>query len=110
MANNGGKRPGSGRKKGSVASHTLEAATAKALLITMFCARQVKINNALLKKAETGDVPAIKECFDRVYGKAVQETILMGKDGKDLIPDTLTKSKVDESIRKYIDARNSKQE
>lgn len=37
---------------------------------------------ALVAKAETGDVPAIKEIFDRVEGKAPQP--LIGDDDKPL--------------------------
>ncbi len=37
------------------------------------------IGTALLKKAKTGDVPATKELFDRLWGKAPQA--ITGEDG-----------------------------
>jgi hypothetical protein len=40
-----------------------------------------KIAEALLDAAEAGDLPAIKEVFDRLDGKAVQSTEITGADG-----------------------------
>lgn len=68
----GGKRPGAGRKKGSKASHTLQAEEGKKLLIQMYLENIRPINEALLKKAKKGDLGAIKELHDRVYGKSLQ--------------------------------------
>lgn len=64
----GGKRPGAGRKKGYAAKNTEEA--------RKFIAEKVSkeigpIVNALIKKAKQGDVRAIKELFDRAYGRTV---------------------------------------
>ena len=39
------------------------------------------INPVLIKKALTGNVPAIKEIHDRVMDKAKQPTEISGKDG-----------------------------
>lgn len=36
---------------------------------------------ALVKKAMTGDVPAIKEAQDSIYGKIADKTELTGRDG-----------------------------
>jgi hypothetical protein len=69
---NGGARPGAGRKKGSVASHTRDAAAGKALLIKMYLEKIRPINEALIAKAMSGDIAAIKELHDRVYDKARQ--------------------------------------
>lgn len=69
---NGGARFGAGRKKGSFAQHTIEAQEAKKMLIDMFRKRQEPIFKALLDKAEDGDVTAIKEVFDRAWGKVTQ--------------------------------------
>jgi hypothetical protein len=66
---NGGKRPGAGRKKGSKAQHTIQAEAAKAYLINRFLAEKEPIVTALLASAMTGNVPAIKELFERVWGK-----------------------------------------
>lgn len=72
MGQNGGARPGAGRKKGQKAAHTLDAAKGKEILISMYLERIRPINEALLKKAEEGDIAAIKELHDRVYNKAAQ--------------------------------------
>lgn len=81
MANNGGKRPGAGRKKGQLAKSTLDALAGKALLIQMYLENIRPINEALLKKAKEGDMQAIKELHDRVYGKAPQLLTGSGSGG-----------------------------
>lgn len=78
----GGKRPGAGRKKGHKASHTLQAEQAKAELIRMYVENIKPINQALIDKAIAGDIQAIKELHDRVFGKAPQA--ITGPNGKDL--------------------------
>lgn len=80
MASYGGKREGAGRKK---APHTIEKEAAKAELIRMYCENIRPINEALIKKAKKGDIQAIKELHDRVYGKATQP--LSNDDGKPLL-------------------------
>jgi hypothetical protein len=65
----GGKREGAGRKK---ARHTIEAEAGKAELIRAYLENIRPINEALIKKAKRGDMEAIKELHNRVYGKAVQ--------------------------------------
>lgn len=72
----GGKREGAGRP---VAQHTIEAEAAKAALVEAFVKDKDKIFAALIKRAKTADVPAIKELFDRVWGKAEQP--ITGKGG-----------------------------
>lgn len=79
----GGAMPGAGRKKGSKASHTLDAMAGRALLIQMYLERIRPINEALLKKAEEGDIQAIRELHDRVYGKAPQP--LTGANGGNIV-------------------------
>lgn len=69
MAQRGGKREGAGRP---VAKHTLEAAEARKQLIADYIANIKPINAALIKKAIQGDIAAIRELHDRVYGKSVQ--------------------------------------
>lgn len=68
----GGKRPGAGRKKGSKATHTLEAEKAKQELIRMYIENCRPIHQALIDKAKSGDISAIKELFERVHGKVPQ--------------------------------------
>lgn len=75
---NGGKREGAGRKK---ARHTIEKEEAKKILIAAYIAHIKPINDALIKKATEGDIQAIRELHDRVYGKATQAIELSGKDG-----------------------------
>jgi len=61
-----------GRPKGSKAAHTLKAEQGKALLIQMYLEQVRPINQALIDKALTGDIQAIRELHERVYGKSVQ--------------------------------------
>ncbi len=58
-----------GRPKGAVATHTLEAAVIREDLIRKTIARKGLINDALLDKAQEGDIPAIREVFDRTLGR-----------------------------------------
>jgi len=64
----GGKREGAGRKK---AKHTIQAEAFKAFLIAEVIKEKAPIVEALIAKAKTGDVPALKEVFERVLGKPV---------------------------------------
>lgn len=74
----GGARPGAGKPKGTLASHTLEAQELKKALILGYKEKAKEINSALFAKALDGDVPAIKEVYDRVYGKSVNPIELSG--------------------------------
>lgn len=78
----GGARPGAGKKKGSKASHTLEAEQVRKLYIEKAREFALPILKALVNKALTGDVQAIKEFNDRAYGKAPQA--ITGFDGEAL--------------------------
>jgi len=69
MAKHGGVRAGAGRP---IANHTILVAEARKALIDAYMKEQVVIDAALVEKAKTGDVPAIKELYDRVYGKSLQ--------------------------------------
>jgi hypothetical protein len=75
----GGYRPEAGRPKGQ---HTVEAEAAKARLVELFVAEKEEIFTALIRKAKKGDVPALKELFERVLGKPVQP---IGNDGDNLL-------------------------
>lgn len=69
-----------GRKGGRPkAAHTIQAEQGKALLVKMYLENIRPINQALIDKALTGDIQAIKELHDRVYHKAAQP--LTGLDG-----------------------------
>ena len=61
--------------------------------VESFLVQQSAIDNALIEKAKLGDIPAIKELYDRVYGKSLQSMEMTGKDGKDLIPQPSEKIK-----------------
>lgn len=74
METRGGKRKNAGRPKGTVAKSTLEAQKAKEELIKMYIENIRPINEALIAKAKEGDLPAIKELHDRVWGKSIQPT------------------------------------
>ena len=65
-----GKR--GGRPQGSKATHTLQAQEARAALIRAYCENVKPINEALIDKAIRGDIGAIRELHERVYGRAHQ--------------------------------------
>lgn len=73
-----------GRPKGSKATHTIQAEKAKAELIKSYIENIKPINEALIEKAKSGDIQAIKELHDRVYGRSINPVELTGKDGKSL--------------------------
>lgn len=76
MAGRGGKREGAGRP---VAPHTVQAEAAKAELIRMFVAAKKPIFEALLQEAKNGNIPALRELFERVWGKEVANVDLTSK-------------------------------
>ena len=65
----GGYRAGSGRKKGFAARNAEEA---RRLLSDMVMREITPIGEALVKKARTGDVAAVRELFDRAFGRPSQ--------------------------------------
>lgn len=67
IARENGKK--GGRPKGALSIHVEKA---KELLIKMYLERAKPINEALIKKAEEGDIGALRELHDRVYGKSSQ--------------------------------------
>ena len=76
----GGKRSGSGKKKGSKASHTLQAQEFKKLLIQEVLKEQRPIIKALIKRAKSGDMFAMREVLDRVIGKVTDKLELEAGD------------------------------
>ena len=65
----GGYRPGAGRPK---AQHTIQAEAAKAELINLFLKEKKPIFEALIRRAKEADMSAMKELFERVWGKESQ--------------------------------------
>lgn len=55
------------------------------MLAEMLISKIRPIAQALIARAEAGDVVAAKELFDRAWGKSVQSTEISGKDGKPAI-------------------------
>ena len=78
----GGKRIGAGRKVGFAAKNAEEA---RRVLSEMLIDKIKPIAEALIARAEAGDVVAAKELFDRAWGKSVQSTEISGKNGNPAI-------------------------
>ena len=72
----GGYRPNSGRKKGSKASHTLQAEVLRKYLIEEVIKQKSPLIQALINKGLTGDVSALREIFERSIGKVSDKLIL----------------------------------
>ena len=62
----------------------LAADTLRRVLIQEEAIRLRNVTEALVAKAESGDVSAIKEVFDRIDGKSVATQELTGPDGSNL--------------------------
>src|SRR5438309_288382 len=78
---NGGKRPGAGRKKGSLAKHTIEAQELRKRLIKAAAKHWEAIIFSLIDNAIAGNVVAQRELLDRVLGKAIQPLAGTDPDG-----------------------------
>lgn len=70
MAQKGGKRPGAGKPKGYKAPHTLQAAKFREELIKEVIKEKKPIIKALIVECKKGNIKAIQETFDRVFGKS----------------------------------------
>ncbi len=90
-----------GRKKGSISlakilSDMLEKK------ITKNTGEKITIKEAVvlahLKKAMSGDIPAIKEVYDRTDGKIISKTEITGKDGEPLKLQNVTAEEIDDRI------------
>lgn len=68
----GGKRKGAGRKKGSKATHTLEAETAKKVIISKFVAALEPIVDKAIEQAKNGDKGAREWLSERALGRVPQ--------------------------------------
>lgn len=85
----GGKRAGAGRKKGSLAGHTLKTQEQRIKAIQMVDDNLEKIFQPQIEKAIKGDTSAFSAVLDRAWGKPLQGLELAGKGGKDLfVPPT----------------------
>lgn len=67
---NGGARPGAGRPKGSMNEETKIRMAVQKEFVHLAKNRAKKIIDKLIQRAEEGDVKAMKEFFDRLWGKA----------------------------------------
>lgn len=97
----GGKQPGAGRPKGAISKSTRSALEAKAILVAKIHEEIEPITEALIAKAQEGDIQAIKEVFDRAFGKAVNPVEMSGKDGKDLF-NPESKERAIGAIRSFV--------
>ncbi len=70
IARENGKK--GGRPVGSKSAVGLKIEEAKAILIKAYMENIMPINESLIKKAKEGDIPALKELHDRVYGRSMQ--------------------------------------
>lgn len=73
----GGARPGAGRK---ISNHTIEAAAARAFIIHEVVKNIGPLMEALIEKAKGGDIIAIKEAFERAFGKSKQQIDMTSGD------------------------------
>ena len=80
----GGYRENSGRKKGFAAKNAEEA---RRVLSEMVMHEIEPIGKALVEKAKRGDVMAVRELFDRAFGKAPQ-TAKIDSEGK-MLPEPI---------------------
>ena len=91
----GGQRIGAGRRKGFAAKSAEEA---RRLLSERVAAEIGPICDALISKAKEGNIPAIKELFDRAWGRAPQsmeietKTPLMSQEFDEAFKRALVKS------------------
>ena len=74
----GGYREGAGRKQGFAAKNAEEA---RKVLSEMVMKEIKPIGEALIVRAKNGDIPAIRELFDRAFGRAPQSMKLDSEDG-----------------------------
>ncbi len=77
---NGGARKGSGRKLGSRELKTIVKEAAALRLTKKIEERIDELAEVLVDKALTGDIPAIKEAFERGLGKVIERRITEHRD------------------------------
>jgi hypothetical protein len=81
MATKGGKRPNAGRPKGTIAKSTQKALLFREYLVKRVIKEQDPLVTALIKKGRSGDISAIRELFDRAFGKSKESVELSGIGG-----------------------------
>lgn len=72
---------------------TIEREKAKAYIAERIGAYMPQIFETLIKKSLDGDIQAIRELFDRGFGRPVQATEITGKDGGAIVVDS-TEAKI----------------
>jgi hypothetical protein len=82
----GGKRPGAGRPKGTLASHTVEAQELRKQLIQAATEHWEAIIFTLIDKAISGDTIALRELLDRVLGKPITPLASTDEKGNLVLP------------------------
>ena len=75
----GGSRANSGPKKGSHQRPAIEKEAFRKCLLAAVMKQKEALVEALINQALKGDVPALREVFDRGLGKVAQE--ITGEDG-----------------------------
>jgi hypothetical protein len=98
-----------GRPKGTKTTVTIAREKAREYLARRVEEEIQPIANKLIEKASTGDVPAIKELFDRAWGKPAQALEVSGKDGGAIVVDvdsikTMSDEEINELLKKKINA------
>ena len=81
----GGKRKGAGRKKGSKATHTIEAEKAREFIIRKLVESLEPIVNKMIEQAKKGDRFAREELFNRAMGRPPQALELPEGSGEIVI-------------------------
>ena len=106
----GGYRQGAGRKQGFAAKNAEEA---RKLLSERLTQEIVPIADVLISQAKKGDIRAIKELFDRAWGKTPQNERLQSAEqinGMRISFDPSFKDMSDELIREYLQQDKAKEE
>ncbi len=99
----GGYRIGAGRKKGFAAKNAEEA---RRLLSEMVAQEIGPIGDALILKAKNGDIAAIKELFNRAWGRSPQ-AIVLGGDPEPIVFQ-VTKYGLDEDFERGLPRVNER--
>jgi len=108
MTTNGGKRKGAGRKKGSKASHTLEAETFRKALIKAVLKDKQEIIQAFVDQAKKGNAKIFPELLNRVLGR-VKEEIGISVDAEQIEEITVMVRKI-LTIKKKEDKKDKEDE
>ncbi len=95
----GGKQPGAGRPKGSVAPSTLKARHQREYLVEQFELHLLPIVTVAIDQALAGDKAARDWLTEHAWGKALSRNEITGKDGKDINEPSEAVKKLAEFIR-----------